>query len=250
MSLGGLPSSTDLTSTTILMKLACDRILTEAREPLAGPYRQWRRVHAEAVKSAERSAQHKANLRVLDSLVRNGITPRDREEARPYCMEQLPQVLIAAGATPDRRFRTPESAWKTFVSALETGDRPTVLLCLRDPALEQHRAVFDTLSTGGMPVGLFSGHGYAERTVQLADNDVLFFYTDGLVEVENEAGEMPAAQIRRADGTTHTVFFLQEPNGDWKTPHCSPGSVDQTNRFTNASAFPATSRQPLSTVSV
>jgi serine phosphatase RsbU (regulator of sigma subunit) len=47
-----------------------------------------------------------------------------------------------------------------------------------------------TLSTSGMPVGLFAGHGYTERAVQLADNDVLFFYTDGLVEVENEAGEM------------------------------------------------------------
>jgi phosphoserine phosphatase RsbU/P len=46
------------------------------------------------------------------------------------------------------------------------------------------------LSTSGMPVGLFAGHGYTERAVQLADNDVLFFYTDGLVEVENEAGEM------------------------------------------------------------
>jgi serine phosphatase RsbU (regulator of sigma subunit) len=46
------------------------------------------------------------------------------------------------------------------------------------------------LSTGGMPVGLFAGHGYTERTVQLADEDVLFFYTDGLVEVENEAGDM------------------------------------------------------------
>ncbi len=195
MSLGGLPSSTDLTSTTILMKLACDQILTEAREPLAGPYRQWRRVHAEAVKSAERSAQHKANLRVLDSLVRGGITPRDREEARPYCMDQLPQVLIAAGAAPDRRFRTPESAWKTFVSALETGDRRTVILCLRDPALEQHRAVFDTLSTGGM------------RSLALSF---------GAIEMSAPVGSMPAAQVRRADGTAHTVFFLQEPNGDWK----------------------------------
>ena len=46
------------------------------------------------------------------------------------------------------------------------------------------------LSSGGMPVGLFAGHGYVERTVQLADEDVLFFYTDGLVELENEAGEM------------------------------------------------------------
>src|ERR671912_448393 len=46
------------------------------------------------------------------------------------------------------------------------------------------------LSSGGMPVGLFAGHGYVERTIQLADEDVLFFYTDGLVELENEAGEM------------------------------------------------------------
>jgi sigma-B regulation protein RsbU (phosphoserine phosphatase) len=46
------------------------------------------------------------------------------------------------------------------------------------------------LTSGGMPVGLFAGHGYAERTIQLAEEDVLFFYTDGLVEVENEAGEM------------------------------------------------------------
>ncbi|MEZ5291911.1 MAG: SpoIIE family protein phosphatase [Vicinamibacterales bacterium] len=48
----------------------------------------------------------------------------------------------------------------------------------------------EPLSTCGMPVGLYAGHGYTERTVQLADNDVLFFYTDGLVEVENEAGDM------------------------------------------------------------
>jgi serine phosphatase RsbU (regulator of sigma subunit) len=48
----------------------------------------------------------------------------------------------------------------------------------------------EPLSSGGMPVGLFAGQGYAERTVQLADNDLLFFYTDGMVEVENERGEM------------------------------------------------------------
>jgi serine phosphatase RsbU (regulator of sigma subunit) len=48
----------------------------------------------------------------------------------------------------------------------------------------------EPLPSGGMPVGLFAGHGYIERTVQLADEDLLFFYTDGLVEVENESGEM------------------------------------------------------------
>jgi serine phosphatase RsbU (regulator of sigma subunit) len=48
----------------------------------------------------------------------------------------------------------------------------------------------ESLSSGGMPVGLFAGRGYTERTVQLADNDLLFFYTDGMVEVENETGDM------------------------------------------------------------
>jgi serine phosphatase RsbU (regulator of sigma subunit) len=50
------------------------------------------------------------------------------------------------------------------------------------------------LSTTGMPVGLFAGHGYTEQAVQLAEGDVLFFYTDGLVEVENEAGDMFGAE--------------------------------------------------------
>jgi sigma-B regulation protein RsbU (phosphoserine phosphatase) len=48
----------------------------------------------------------------------------------------------------------------------------------------------EPLSSGGMPVGLYAGQGYVERTVQLADNDLLFFYTDGMVEVENEGQEM------------------------------------------------------------
>ena len=195
MSLGALPSSTDLTSTTILMKLACDRILPEARKPLAGPYRQWRRVHAGAVRSAESSAQHRANLRLLDSLVRGGITPRDREAARPYCTAQLPQVLIAAGAAPDRRLRSPESTWKAFMSALEAGDRRTVIRCLRDPALERHRAVLDTISADGM------------RSLARSL---------GAIEMSAPVGSMPTARVRRANGTALAVFFFQEPNGDWK----------------------------------
>jgi sigma-B regulation protein RsbU (phosphoserine phosphatase) len=52
----------------------------------------------------------------------------------------------------------------------------------------------EALSSGGMPVGLYAGRGYVERTVQLADNDLLFFYTDGMVEVENEREEMFGAE--------------------------------------------------------
>jgi serine phosphatase RsbU (regulator of sigma subunit) len=42
----------------------------------------------------------------------------------------------------------------------------------------------------GLPVGLFAGHGYEEQQTQLAPGDVMFFYTDGCVEAENEGGEM------------------------------------------------------------
>lgn len=48
----------------------------------------------------------------------------------------------------------------------------------------------ERLSSAGLPLGLFSGHGYAERTLALADGDLLFLYTDGMVEVENETGDM------------------------------------------------------------
>jgi serine phosphatase RsbU (regulator of sigma subunit) len=42
----------------------------------------------------------------------------------------------------------------------------------------------------GLPVGLLSGRGYSEQTVQLSEGDFLFLYTDGCVEAENERGEM------------------------------------------------------------
>jgi sigma-B regulation protein RsbU (phosphoserine phosphatase) len=48
----------------------------------------------------------------------------------------------------------------------------------------------ERMSSTGMPVGLFAGHGYSEREVQLGPGDLLFFYTDGCVEMENEAGDM------------------------------------------------------------
>jgi serine phosphatase RsbU (regulator of sigma subunit) len=42
----------------------------------------------------------------------------------------------------------------------------------------------------GLPVGMLAGHGYGEREVQLATGDLLFFYTDGVVEMENEVDDM------------------------------------------------------------
>ncbi len=47
----------------------------------------------------------------------------------------------------------------------------------------------ESLSSTGLPIGLFSGHGYREQRVALAAGDLLFFYTDGLVEAEDARGE-------------------------------------------------------------
>jgi sigma-B regulation protein RsbU (phosphoserine phosphatase) len=81
----------------------------------------------------------------------------------------------------------------------------TLFIAIFDPATRRMRYVnaghnpqfvrrsdgsLEKMSSTGMPVGLLAGHGYAEREVQLAAGDLLFFYTDGCVEMENEAGEM------------------------------------------------------------
>ena len=52
----------------------------------------------------------------------------------------------------------------------------------------------DRMPSAGLPIGLFAGHGYSEREMALGEGDLLFFYTDGMVETENEAGEMFGAE--------------------------------------------------------
>ena len=52
------------------------------------------------------------------------------------------------------------------------------------------RGGIEPLSSTGMPIALYAGHGYAEARVEVRPGDLLFFYTDGLVETMNEAGDM------------------------------------------------------------
>jgi serine phosphatase RsbU (regulator of sigma subunit) len=54
------------------------------------------------------------------------------------------------------------------------------------------------LSSTGMPIALFSGQGYTHASVEIGPGDLLFFYTDGLVETENSAGEMFGAESLQA----------------------------------------------------
>jgi len=47
----------------------------------------------------------------------------------------------------------------------------------------------ERMGATGLPVGLLAGRGYVERTIDLAQGDLLCFYTDGCVEAENERSE-------------------------------------------------------------
>jgi serine phosphatase RsbU (regulator of sigma subunit) len=73
------------------------------------------------------------------------------------------------------------------------------------------------LSSTGLPIALFAGHAYAEAAVDLEQGDLLFFYTDGLVESENPAGEMFGAErlqsVLRTANTEGVDAILQHVEG-------------------------------------
>jgi sigma-B regulation protein RsbU (phosphoserine phosphatase) len=70
------------------------------------------------------------------------------------------------------------------------------------------------MSSTGLPVGLYAGHGFREQQIQLSAGDLLFFYTDGCVEAENEAGEMFGADrleaLLRSAATAQTIDLLAQ----------------------------------------
>jgi len=81
----------------------------------------------------------------------------------------------------------------------------TLFIAIFDPATRRMRYVnaghhpqfvlrtdgrLEKMSSTGLPVGLLAGHGYREIEVQLASGDLLFFYTDGCVEMENDKDDM------------------------------------------------------------
>jgi len=64
---------------------------------------------------------------------------------------------------------------------VNAGHHPQYALC---------RQGLERMASTGLPVGLLAGRGYVAREVQLAAGDLVFFYTDGLVEAESPTGEM------------------------------------------------------------
>jgi serine phosphatase RsbU (regulator of sigma subunit) len=100
---------------------------------------------------------------------------------------------LADGLDRDIDENTPQSVYLTlFLGILDVeqsrlryvnaGHNPQFLL--------RQGGGIQPLSSTGMPIALYAGHGYQEAAVDIAAGDLLFFYTDGLVETENEQGDM------------------------------------------------------------
>jgi serine phosphatase RsbU (regulator of sigma subunit) len=49
---------------------------------------------------------------------------------------------------------------------------------------------FETMGATGLPIALYPGQPYEELVVPARRGDLLFFYTDGLVEAEDDSGDM------------------------------------------------------------
>jgi sigma-B regulation protein RsbU (phosphoserine phosphatase) len=49
---------------------------------------------------------------------------------------------------------------------------------------------FEVMGATGLPIALYPGQPYTEKVVPARAGDLLFFYTDGLVEAEDENGDM------------------------------------------------------------
>lgn len=108
---------------------------------------------------------------------------------------------LADGLDRDIDQNTPKSVYITlFLGILDleqsqlryvnAGHNPQFLL--------RRRGGIEPLSSTGMPIALYAGQGYQESVVDVAAGDLLFFYTDGLVETENERGEMFGAERLQA----------------------------------------------------
>jgi serine phosphatase RsbU (regulator of sigma subunit) len=106
-------------------------------------------------------------------------------------------AALADGLDRDVDENTPRSVYVTlFLGILDVerselryvnaGHNPQFLL--------RAQGGIEPLSSTGMPIALYAGQGYQEAVIRISAGDLLFFYTDGLVETENESGEMFGAE--------------------------------------------------------
>ena len=101
-------------------------------------------------------------------------------------------AAIADAMDRDIEANSPRGLYATlFVGILDpTSKRLRYVNAGHNPQFALRSGSLERLSSTGTPIGLLPGRGYTQREVQLASGDFLFFYTDGVVEAEDESGEM------------------------------------------------------------
>src|SRR5262249_29004690 len=100
---------------------------------------------------------------------------------------------LADGLDREVDANTPRSVYVTlFLAILDVqGRRLQYVNAGHNPQfLLRADGAIQPLASTGMPIALYSGQGYQEAQVAFGPGDLLFFYTDGLVETENEQNEM------------------------------------------------------------
>jgi serine phosphatase RsbU (regulator of sigma subunit) len=106
-------------------------------------------------------------------------------------------AMLANLLDRDLEETTPGGVFVTlFIGVLEAGGRAMryVNAGHNPQYILRAQGGVERLVSTGLPIGLFAGHGYKEVRVDLAPGDLLFFFTDGLVESENERDEMFGAE--------------------------------------------------------
>jgi serine phosphatase RsbU (regulator of sigma subunit) len=102
-------------------------------------------------------------------------------------------TLLADAFDRDLDRNTPRNVFLTlFMGILEKdGRRLRYVNAGHNPQfLIRRRGGIEPLSSTGLPIALYAGHGYSEGRVEVEHGDLLFFYTDGLVETFDADGEM------------------------------------------------------------
>jgi serine phosphatase RsbU (regulator of sigma subunit) len=101
-------------------------------------------------------------------------------------------AAFTAGLDEDLHARTPPESYLTlFLGIVDPEDRVLryVNAGHNPPLVLRSAGGLEFLDSTGRPLGLLPGGGYEERRVTLRAGDVLLVFTDGVVDLENEAGE-------------------------------------------------------------
>jgi phosphoserine phosphatase RsbU/P len=92
------------------------------------------------------------------------------------------------------------------------------------PLVTRNRSTTPATVVPGLPVGLFGGTQYAPTRVQLESGDLLTFFTDGVIDAENRAGD---------DYSRNRLVRIVNGSASQSLDHILERSMDDVRSFRN-----------------